>query len=67
MSAQEIIIELNKKLEQLNLSPGCDLGDVGNEIGIAVGKFINNNKMGYELDSFVSGIKHGISLIDGTH
>ena len=67
MNAKEIIIELIKKLEQSDLPPGCDIGDVGNEIGIAVGKFINNNKMGYELDSFISGIKHGISLVDGTH
>lgn len=66
MNAKEIIIELIKKLEQSDLPPGCDIGDVGNEIGIAVGKFINN-KMGYELDSFISGIKHGISLVDGTH
>ena len=66
MNAKEIIIELIKKLEQSDLPHGCDIGDVGNEIGIAVGKFINN-KMGYELDSFISGIKHGISLVDGTH
>jgi len=40
---------------------------LGNEIGISIGKHINKDKMGYELDSFIAGIKHGVSLVDGTH
>ena len=44
-----------------------DLSDVGNEIGIIVGDWIDENKFGFEKDSFISGIKHGISLTDGTH
>jgi hypothetical protein len=44
-----------------------DMADVGNEIGIAIGKFINNKDNGFDLDSLISGIRHGVSLIDGTH
>jgi hypothetical protein len=44
-----------------------DLSDIGNEIGIVIGKYIEKDKMGCELDDFIHGIKHGISLVDGTH
>ena len=44
-----------------------DASDIGNEIGIILGKYIDENKMGWELDAFISGIKHGISITDGTH
>ena len=33
----------------------------------ALHKYIDENKMGWELDAFISGIKHGISITDGTH
>lgn len=38
-----------------------DLSDLGNTIGIIVGKYISDD-LGYEIDDFISGIKHGISL-----
>ena len=41
-----------------------DISDVGNEIGIAIGKYINNEE---DKKDFIRGIEHGISLIDGTH
>jgi hypothetical protein len=44
-----------------------DASDIGNEIGIILGKYISENEMGWELDSFISGVKHGVSLTDGTH
>jgi len=51
-----------------------DLTDVGNEIGIIIGKYTNrgkkrndNWKTGYDKDDFIHGIEHGISLSDGTH
>lgn len=54
-------------IEQLNtVEYEGDLSDIGNEIGIAIGKYISND-MGYEADDFIHGVKHGISLIDGTH
>jgi len=45
----------------------CDLSDIGNEIGIAISKYLMKRKMGYTKDDFIRGIKHGISLMDGTH
>ncbi len=50
-----------------SLSAECDLSDIGNEIGIAIGKYLRKRKMGYTKDDFILGIKHGISLVDGTH
>jgi hypothetical protein len=44
-----------------------DLSDLGNSIGQIIGKFIDENKQGYEKNSFLEGIKHGISLSNGTH
>lgn len=63
---KEILKEVSDKLIEVHYDNG-DLGDVGNEIGIVIAKWIDNKKMGYELDDFISGLKHGISLIDGTH
>lgn len=44
----------------------CDLSDIGNLIGMSIGPFISE-ELGYEKDAFIHGVKHGISLIDGTH
>lgn len=60
----------NAIIEQLNSMSfnGTDLGDIGNEIGIAVGnKILNKNEDGYLPIAFIHGFKHGISLTDGTH
>ena len=61
----DVVESLNHNTDKLNVK--CDLSDIGNEIGIAIGKYIDPNKLGYELESFIAGIKHGISLVDGTH
>jgi hypothetical protein len=44
-----------------------DLSDLGNDIGLNIGKYIDNSKLGYEKDDFISGLNHGISIVDGTH
>ena len=50
---------------QLDKAKYCgDLSDLGNEIGIVIAKhFDEENTVG----DFISGLKHGISLTDGTH
>lgn len=58
--------EISGSLSNLGYDNG-DVSDIGNEIGIILGKYINEKEMGWELDSFISGIKHGISITDGTH
>jgi len=42
----------------------CDLADVGNEIGIVIGKYTDDNNT---IEDFISGLRHGVSLSNGTH
>lgn len=44
-----------------------DASDIGNEIGIVMAKYFSDEDFGWDKDGFLSGIKHGISLTDGTH
>jgi len=44
-----------------------DLSDLGNDIGLNIGEYIDKDKLGYEREDFISGIHHGISIIDGSH
>jgi len=62
---EKILSEISKLTSDVNYSG--DLSDIGNEIGIILGKYIEEDKLGYELEDFINGIKHGISLTDGTH
>jgi hypothetical protein len=50
-------------LENINY-PNGDISDVGNEIGIALGQYLSTDE---ELNDFITGLKHGISLTNGTH
>ena len=50
-------------IEQLqNVIYKGDIGDIGNEIGIVIGKLTPE-----EIRDFKFGLSHGISLSDGTH
>ena len=44
-----------------------DLSDLGNEIGIAIGEYHEENNLQYDIKDFISGLKHGLSLTNGTH
>ncbi len=50
-------------MEKVSYENG-DLSDVGNEIGIVLGNYIENEQ---EFKYLVQGIRHGISLTNGTH
>ena len=66
---ENILEDLIKHLESIKNSAPVnhgDLSDLGNEIGIIIGQY-TNDEMGYEKDDFVSGVRHGISISDGTH
>lgn len=39
-----------------------NLSDIGNEIGIVIGKYSNDN-----VEDFIGGVKHRVSLSNGTH
>jgi len=66
-----IVKDVEASMQQPSLYKSCgsgissDISDIGNEIGIAVGKHIV--KLGLDKEDFIHGIKHGISLEDGTH
>lgn len=61
VNIEEIINEL-KSLDYLK----GDLSDLGNDIGFVVGKYLSKDS-GFDKDSFLQGIKHGLSISDGTH
>ena len=66
---EQIKKDIMLQLAKVNYSTG-DLTDIGNEIGVAIGKYtMEENAKDDTLDaeSFICGVKHGISLIDGTH
>ena len=58
----EIVIDIVLQLTGIKYSG--DLSDIGNEIGIAIGKHLDKNNT---VEDIISGLRHGISLIDGTH
>lgn len=63
---EEIKNEIVEQLNSADYNYEGDLSDLGNEIGLVIGKHISG-KLGYDADAFIHGLKHGISLIDGTH
>jgi hypothetical protein len=46
-----------------------DISDVGNEIGYVLANYIGDydEEGAWDLDAFIAGVRHGISLKDGTH
>ena len=61
----ETIEEIKQDIiSQLYDSHMCDLSDVGNEIGIVIGKYTDDNNT---IEDFISGLRHGVSLSNRTH
>ena len=60
---QHIIKQIKEHMEKVSYENG-DLSDVGNEIGIVLGNYIENEQ---EFKELITGIRHGISLTNGTH
>lgn len=58
-----ILNQLSKHLENVKYENG-DLSDVGNEIGIALGNYIQSER---DFKDFTHGLRHGISLTNGEH
>lgn len=59
---KEILKDLSVSLDKVTYEYG-DYSDIGNEVGFVLGKTITKD----ELDDFLAGLRHGISLSDGTH
>ena len=62
---KETINKISEHLNNLKYYNG-DISDIGNEIGYAIGSVLENTTE-YEINSFVTGFKHGVSLTNGTH
>jgi hypothetical protein len=58
--------EISERLSDLPYENG-DIGDIGNEIGVILGKYMKENSFGWEKEDFISGLNHGISIANGTH
>lgn len=43
-----------------------DLSDIGNAVGLVVGHYISLDK-GFDEESFLNGIRHGLSIAQSTH
>lgn len=59
----DVRLELSNKLKNIWYSDG-DLSDIGNEIGVIIAKYFTNEIL---LEDFIYGVKHGVSLVDGSH
>ena len=72
MKGKDAFLEIRDSIvnQLLDITYIGDLSDLGNEVGIAIGGTISKETIdsdGFELNSFINGVKHGISLTDGTH
>ncbi len=65
-SFKTIINELSERLSLVEPYSNADLSDLGNEIGFILGDIIPNLN-GDNIENFVTGFKHGVSLTNGTH
>lgn len=60
---QHILKQIKEHMEKVQYENG-DLSDVGNEIGIVLGNYVETEQ---DFKNLVTGIRHGISLTNGTH
>jgi hypothetical protein len=60
---KEVVENLISNLKEIEYSNG-DIGDLGNEIGISIWEHLNSEE---DFNSFIHGLKHGLSLKNGTH
>jgi hypothetical protein len=60
---EKMIVEIEFAVGQIDYDNG-DISDIGNEIGYAIGRFIKNDE---DINDFITGLKHGVSLRNGTH
>jgi hypothetical protein len=62
---QEILKLITLKLNNVSYNNG-DISDIGNEIGFTIGSILEN-MTDEEINDFISGFRHGVSLTNGTH
>ena len=62
---KETATKISNHLKKLKNYNG-DISDIGNEVGYAIGSILENMTED-EINSFITGFKHGVSLTNGTH
>ncbi len=62
---KQTITNITDHLKNLRYDKG-DISDIGNEVGYSIGTSIEN-MTGEEIESFISGFRHGVSLTNGKH
>lgn len=64
-TAESVWYEMKRELNDLESVSSfnvMDASDLGNAVGIALGRFTAE-----DVDIFLAGFKHGVSLSNGTH
>jgi len=62
---KETATKISNHLKNLSYDNG-DISDIGNEVGYAIGSALENMTED-EINSFITGFKHGVGLTNGTH
>lgn len=62
---KKVCFEISERLYNLPYD-NADLSDVGNEIGIIISKYFNDDHS-WDKESFISGLNHGISITEDPH
>lgn len=60
----KIINEIDMQLSIASNNYEGDISDIGNEIGIVIGKYLDKDNT---IEDFIHGVRHGVSLTNGTH
>ena len=64
LNFNDVLTEISVRLTTVTYQG--DLSDIGNEIGYMLGNIIPNMNQ-EEIDTFITGFKHGVSLTNETH
>jgi hypothetical protein len=65
MDFKQTINNISDHLKNLSYANG-DISDIGNEVGYSIGMSLENMTED-EIETFISGFRHGVSLTNGTH
>jgi 2-keto-4-pentenoate hydratase/2-oxohepta-3-ene-1,7-dioic acid hydratase in catechol pathway len=65
MDFKETIKHISKQLDKVPYDNG-DISDIGNEIGFSLGSKIENMSE-EQIEDFITGFRHGVSLTNNTH
>jgi hypothetical protein len=58
---KKVCLKISERLTNLPYVDG-DISDIGNEIGYVLSYFLVSDSFGWDKDSFISGLNHGIDL-----